>query len=132
MSLLDSIIPSIVNSVLQPTLVGAACAVSVKSAATYSYTTGQETGGTVTTKNIYSSPPQAYSQREIDGTTILTGDMKIYIAAEQWSSLPAAFGDAPTSLVAVAIQGRTYSIIRSTPFMVGESAAAFEVQLRVI
>ncbi|PDT55039.1 MULTISPECIES: hypothetical protein [Sinorhizobium] len=52
--------------------------------------------------------PMQYEAREIDGTEILTGDVKIYI-----SSVGLAIEPSPGNLVAVS--GKTYRVIRSDP-----------------
>ena len=82
--------------------------------------------GTKTVKIRHSlkvSPPETFSQRYVDGETILMGDANILLPAQSL-----AFTPKPGILVE--LLGQDWLIINVSPIMTGEQIGAYQLQIR--
>jgi N-acetylmuramoyl-L-alanine amidase len=77
--------------------------------------------------SITASPPQAYSTREIDGSSILRGDMKIIMPAEINGTAQTVPDPQSDQLI---LGTTTFKIIAVDPIHGGADPAAFEIQCR--
>lgn len=79
--------------------------------------------------------PEPFTNREIDGTQIKTGDLKVMVArkhVEAATPTSPAFGgiDPKTDRVIFSGETKEYRIVRMDPVMSGDQAAAWNLQLR--
>lgn len=65
----------------------------------------------------------AYSERLIDGTAVLVGDLRLTVPARDT-------GFAPSTNDKVVMDGENWSIVNAAPIYSGEQAAAFRLQIR--
>ena len=91
---------------------------------TYDPEDGTEATPTQTTYTVKASPPQRYSNADIDGTSILREDLKFYVAA-----LDLAIEPGPEDVVV--FRSKTYKIVSVTPQYSGEQCAAWVLQCRL-
>ena len=121
-TVLDTKIPSKVLAIIEK--YGATGSIFTKrGAGSVSFTTGGVTNPeTEITPKL--TPPEPYSVAYINGTTIQAGDVKVMVAAQGLSPLPA-----PSDRV-VLFDGNEFTIEGIETIMSGESVAAYILQLR--
>lgn len=103
---------------------GTTFAISYQSGGVYNpITRAYDTPGTPVSYDIAASPPEPYSLKEIDGTTVIQGDLKSLIPAAQTTEKP------PVGATVV-YDSATWSIEDSQPIKSGNETAAYEIQLR--
>lgn len=93
------------------------------SAGTYSATTRSYTGETTTTTTLRGAPVP-YTTREIDGTTIVAGDVRFIIAGTPAPSTVPAEGHI------IVWNSVRYRVLGTMPMAVGGQIAAYEVHAR--
>lgn len=94
----------------------------IKTAETFSATTGQTTR-TETTYSVVVSPPEPYDTRRVDGSVIQVGDATCLLQGAALSFTP-EIGDLITIL------STRWQVIGVNPIVSGEQIAAYELQLR--
>lgn len=91
-------------------------------AAAYDVATGTTTD-TETSQSAYVTPPEPYTQKEVDDEMILVGDLSTYMAAKDLTSAPAVGSK-------VTFSGRVYRVVWVSPIYTGEQVALYGLQLR--
>lgn len=90
-------------------------------AGTYDPVTGTTTGSTTTDTSVKVTPPSAFDIKEVNGTSIQTGDVKVSTAAVDY---------VPDINQSVTFDGNTYNIISVSPVYSGDLVAKYDCQLR--
>lgn len=90
-------------------------------AGTFDPVTGTTAGSTSTDTVVKVVPPAAVDVAEVNGTSIQTGDMKVSVAAVDYT---------PDINQTVTIDGATYDIISVSPVYSGELVALYDCQVR--
>lgn len=88
---------------------------------TYDPVSGTTTGSTTTNTSIKVTPPSAFDIKEVNGTSIQTGDVKVSTAAVD---------HVPDINQSVTFDGNTYNIISVSPVYSGDLVAKYDCQLR--
>lgn len=81
----------------------------------------------IETFEVKTAPPRGFSAREIDGTLIQAGDLRVLVPA---LNIPAAMGEPDKDKDTVTIDGKAWRIITIEPIRGGDSIAAYRLQLR--
>jgi len=87
--------------------------------------TGEELVFQPTTYSVKITPPQPYSKREVNGTTVLATDLRCYISAVDLPIDPNIRTDSLTW------RGKTHMLIRATPVGTADANVLIELQLRL-
>lgn len=119
--LLDDIAGSLADDLIAD--FGTTAQIITTTGGSYDPVTGAATAGAETATTINVAPPAAYNVREIDGTSIRQGDMRLTIPRLQLAQIPA-----PGAIIQIG--GIRYQVVDCNPVYSGAQAAAWEVQIR--
>ena len=92
----------------------------------YDAATGTEPEVVTAELSILTSPPEPFSAQDIDGTTILSGDMTVLVAASDLGT----FGEPSHQTDRLIKGGAEYRIVRVSPIWAGDAAVAYSLQCR--
>lgn len=81
------------------------------------------TTGTASVTTIHCSPPEKYEWQDIDGNSVLQGDVKILVPTTEMENPPK-----PGAIIAV--RGDDFQVISTSPIASGNQIAIWEIQLR--
>ena len=123
MSLLDSPMRSVAKTLIN--LFGGSVTIQRRVPGTYDPIAGTEGAETTTTHPVKASPPEPFATDRIDGTSILTTDLRMLLAAQSAPVVPDPKTDS------VILDGVTYKLIRTSPIKSGDLVAAWELHLRI-
>jgi len=90
---------------------------------TYTPTTGVTVAGTAVSDTVDVSPPDPYHRRDIDGTAVKQGDMKVIIPAAQCTARP------PVNST-FTYASEAWNVESVNPIISGTEVAAYALQLR--
>ena len=90
-------------------------------AGTFDPVTGTTIGSTSTDTVVKIAPPAAVDVAEVNGTSIQTGDLKVSVAALDYT---------PDINQTVTIDGATYDVVSVSPVYSGELVALYDCQVR--
>ena len=88
---------------------------------TFDPVSGTTTGATSTDTTIKVAPPSSFDIKEVNGTSIQTGDVKVSVAALDY---------VPDISQTVTFDSNTYNIISVSPVYSGDAVAKYDCQLR--
>lgn len=89
----------------------------------YDPRTGTATEGTAVIVTVHCSPPAAYDWQDINGQSVLQGDVKILVPATEMENPPK-----PGAIISV--RGDDFQVVRCSPIASGNQIAVWEIQLR--
>ena len=107
---------------------GITAVVKLRPDTTYNPSTGDQTELVPDEITVYASPPESYGINEIDGTNIVTGDVKNTIGANPLNIANVAQEELERA--ELIINGETLKIVAVNPVYSGNSIAAYELQMR--
>lgn len=105
------------------TAFGGTANISYLSAEVYNKKTATSSGGVTVTYELPASPPFPYKKHEINGTSVLEGDLKTYIASYQTPEEPPV-NSAYTYL------SEKFTIVGVSSLTSGNLVASYELQIR--
>lgn len=105
-------------------MLGGSASISMPGTPDYDPETGVETPGEGSSFPVDCAPPSPYSLDEIDGSAILRGDCKTTVPASDVK------GEIIPGRSTMTLSGCAWRVVNVYPIVSGESAAAFELQLR--
>jgi len=124
LGLLDNVFPGPTGVAAQLLyLFGGEGVVSYSAGDVYDPLTSTTTPGTPISDTVDASPPEAYDRPDIDGTAIVSGDMKTLIREDQLTAIP------PINAT-FTYQGEAWNIVSVNPIISGHEVATYELQLR--
>ena len=90
----------------------------------YDPTTGETVPSAMASYSVKVTPPERYSLKEIDGTTVLATDVRVYLAAKDIAIEPSPRSDTLT------VSNHTYTVYKVTKHYSGDEVCLWELQLR--
>jgi hypothetical protein len=96
---------------------------------TYTASTGTESNAT-TQYELSVAPPFPVTQREANGTSILVGDLKTIVAAEEVEQLALPIDLSKDVTATLTVAGRTYELYQIEPVYSGDQVAVYTLYLR--